>query len=322
MIWAEPMTAPHETTIVHEIAGSTNRSFGVTVGGILIVIAISIAVPALASDAGADFGGASISGRADLGLGGASAGVGPGIDWIDEAGGSVESGESHGSTEHWGPGALESDSAYAGGGASAEGIVGAARGFLGRSSVPTGEKRRRRKQQRRQREHGIGLAREVGLSGKLRRQKQQRQREHGIGLPGEVGLSGAIGLSGKLRSQKQQRQREYGIGLPGEVGLPGEIRGHKQQRQRRHGIGLPRKLRSQKQQRQREARHRALKETPEPRATAAKGARHRALKETPEPRATAAKGARHRALKETPEPRATAAKGARYRARMGSWALR
>ena len=34
------MTAPHEATIVHEIEGPSNRSFGVTVGGILIVIAM------------------------------------------------------------------------------------------------------------------------------------------------------------------------------------------------------------------------------------------------------------------------------------------
>ncbi len=78
------MTAPHEATIVHEIEGPTNRSFGVTVGGILVVIAISIAVPALAIDAGADLGGASIGG-ADVGSDGASAGSGTSVDGVGEA---------------------------------------------------------------------------------------------------------------------------------------------------------------------------------------------------------------------------------------------
>ena len=41
----------------------------------------SIAVPALAIDVDADLGGVSIGGRADVGFGGASAGVGPSVDW-------------------------------------------------------------------------------------------------------------------------------------------------------------------------------------------------------------------------------------------------
>ena len=62
----------------------------------------SIAVPALAIDAGADLGGASIGGRTD----GASARVGASVDWVSEAepGGSVGSGESDSSSPSIGGG--------------------------------------------------------------------------------------------------------------------------------------------------------------------------------------------------------------------------